>query len=154
MNLYKTIKVISLFLFTGLLFLRNSVTSYPNWDDPELEAFLDSEYRNVELRVYLNSARPYFVQRKLKRAILFYDLNPRFSSNAKDNRDLCYIKTCFQPDIMVIRQEDFYALKRIQRDENLSALFRSPKNVVIDPQRIKCEAESASLPCDQLQMKP
>lgn len=86
---------IVLFIFSAS---RINEGVFENIDDKELEAaLLEIKPRSL----YLDAARPLYIQRRLQDTKIFYDLNTRLDGKNTDLK-LCKIERCFAPDVWAI----------------------------------------------------
>jgi hypothetical protein len=105
-------------LFAALAFGIFSTDRFPpaflDTDHPGLDSF----FRRVgHARLFLDGARPHFIQDAAPDAVLFYDLNTRLASPQDCTAQLCMIAACFGPDYWVITDHQkspqaFAALKQ------------------------------------------
>jgi len=84
--------IFGLLVFSAFCTLRFP-KDFINWDHPELEEFFRPKKPS---RIYLDGARPYFIQRSSPDSVIFYDLNSRIQKNSSIEA-LCPIERCFQP---------------------------------------------------------
>lgn len=148
-DFFKFLVIVSLLIG---LFARVTVSSYQNWDDKELESYLSTNYRDKQTRIYLNAVRPYFIQRNLKNAAIFYDLNPRFGKDSVEISGLCFVVVCFMPNLMILNRHDLPNLTKFQKGKPLNIEYQGSINLVIEASSLNCANQSLNLDCDQLEM--
>jgi hypothetical protein len=120
---------------------------FDNIDDQGLESAL------VAIKpqsLYLDAARPFYIQRRLPDARIFYDLNARLVDTNTDGH-ICEIQRCVAPDTWVItvngKSDDaFQELK--QKFSEIK--FLGPKSFVATRPNLHCADQE--IDCNSLRM--
>lgn len=119
-RLLALVNIASLFLVLYASSVHLGASFFDNHDAPGLASFL---YDIKPSRIYLDGARPLYVQRSLPRSKLFYDLNSRFIGGDQVIEELCQVSYCFKPEVWAFT-------KRGKRESTFSELKSSFQEIL------------------------
>lgn len=140
----RVMALVNIFSFVLVIYaseIHVNASFFENHDAPGLTSFI---YDLNPSRIYLDGARPIYVQRALPRSKLFYDLNSRFIGGDQVIEELCQVAYCFNPEVWAFT-------KRGKRDSTFLELKSSFKDI-LSQREDSFVAKHLSLQCPDRQI--
>lgn len=116
-NLKKYLSLVSFAGFALPMLMIIGFNNYlNNWDSSDIESFV--RHNKLVGVFYLDSARPFYIQRSARRgSVFFYDLNPRIQ-HAGDISNYFQIRDCLHPDYWIVKsntrsEAEFQKVKKL-----------------------------------------